>query len=440
MSAPATSPPATPDPPRPASRFAEFNELARTTPGVLTMLAVALVLVSALVGLLTTIGVQTWVTALDDLATSSGPLSVAAQDIYRSLSDADATATGAFLAGGEEPADQRARYENDIAQAESSLSIAVAAREPADVTAPDSPLAILSAKLSVYTGLVETARANNHQGLPIGAAYQREAANLMRTELLPAAQDLYRSEAARVSADQDDAGALPWLEILVGLVGLGVLVVAQVYLRRRSNRVFNVGLVSATGAALISLIWVIVATAGVRANVNDSRDEFAGVNTLAEARILTLTARSDETLTLVARGSGTAFEDDYAQVNERLGDVLGTASVSTGEATAHLDAAEESWQAWSEVHKDIRAADGDGDYERAVELAIGPDENGAAARFDEVDTGLQEAIGLTTNRFDDEVSQASSAVTATVLGVILLAALMAACSVIGIWQRLKEYR
>jgi hypothetical protein len=406
------------------------------------MLTVALVLVSALVGVLTAIGVQTRATALDDLATSSGPLSVAAQDIYRSLSDADATATGAFLAGGEEPADQRARYENDIAQAESSLAVAVAAREPGDVTEPGTPLATLSAKLSVYTGLVETARANNHQGLPVGAAYQREASNLMRTELLPAAQELYRSETARVAADQDDAGAIPWFEVLVGLVGLGVLVVAQIYLRRRSNRVFNVGLMVATGAALASLVWVLLATLGARANVEEGRDVFEGMDGVAQARIDTLTARADETLTLVARGSGEEFEEDYAEANTRLTQALqsGRLADQAPQATRQIVAAQRAWQAWSAVHQEIRAEDDAGAYTEAVKLAIAPSDGGAAALFDAVDSRLGEALGITTDRFDDEVSQASNAVTGTVLGVIVLAVLMAAGSVVGIWQRLKEYR
>ena len=41
---------------------------------------------------------------LADIGGVSGPLSVGAQDLYRSLSDADATAANAFLAGGTEPA------------------------------------------------------------------------------------------------------------------------------------------------------------------------------------------------------------------------------------------------------------------------------------------------------------------------------------------------
>lgn len=442
MSALATAPPAA-SPQRAQNRL---TELARTTPGVLTLLAVALVLLSVLVGVLTAIGVQTRATALDDLATHSGPLSVAAQDIYRSLSDADATATGAFLAGGDEPGRQRARYENDIAQAESALAVAVAAREPADVTAPGSPLATLSAKLSIYTGLVETARANNHQGLPVGAAYQREASNLLRTELLPAAEDLYRSTTGEVGDRHDEAGAFPAVELVLGLIALGTLVLAQVYVRRRSNRVFNVGLLVATGAALVSLLWVLIATVGARADVQDGRDVFAGMDRVAQARIDTLTARADETLTLVARGSGADFEDDYRKAADRLAGFV--FHLANTDAYAGLDAeaidrvrdAGRAYDAWSQAHKGIRAADDDGDYAAAVNLAIGPGSDGAAARFDAVDSALGDAFETSTARYDDEVSQASGAVTGAVLGVIVLAVIMAAGSVVGVWQRLKEYR
>lgn len=448
MSAPTVAHHAEQDPAKPPGRFAELNELARTTPGVLTTLTAALVVVSVLVGVFTAISVQSRATALDDLTTRSGPLSVAAQEIYRALSDADATATSAFLAGGQEPADQRARYEDDIAQAGAALAVAVAAREPADLT-DASPLATLSAKLSIYTGLVETARANNQQGLPVGAAYQREASNLMHAELLPAANELYDAETAQVSADQDRASGFPFVEILLGLVALAVLVLAQVYLRRATKRVFNLGLVVATGAALVSLLWVLIASLGVTANVDQSRESGSEtVDQLAQARLAALSARANETLTLVARGSGGAFEETYVAEADALGggDDQGglLADARSGgvgdEAGGHVEAAQQAWQEWRGVHEEIRAADDSGDYATAVELAIGSAEDGAAARFDEVDAGLREAIGLTTVRFNDEVSQASNAVTGTVVGVILLAVLMAAGSVAGIWQRLKEYR
>lgn len=444
MSTSTTAPPALrrePETEARSRRLTELNELARTTPGVLTILATALVLFSILIGVVTALTVQSKAQSLDDLTTRSGPLSVASQDIYRALSDADASATSAFLSGGLEPVELRERYESDIAQAEAALAVAVAAREPSDVAT--GPLAVLSGQLSVYTGLVETARANNRQALPVGAAYQREASYLMRTALLPAANELYQAEATRVAEDQDSAGSFPVVAVLLGLLGLAGLVAAQLFLRRRTNRVFNVGMLVATGAALISLLWVVIASLGVAANVDASREDgSAQVKVLAEARIAALAARSNETLTLVARGNGAAFEEEYDVTRVKLGNLLDEAvELATSNAVrAEIDSADELQEGWHAVHERIRAADDDGNYEEAVTLAVGTSEIGAAALFDDLDTNLREAIEAATATFDDEVSQAGNAVTGTVVGVILLAILMAVGSAAGIWQRLKEYR
>lgn len=447
VSAPTVPPPA-PGELRAASdgSLRDLRGLSKTTPGVFIVFTVALVLVSVLVGLFTAVNVQSRAQALDDLAARSGPLSIAAQDLYRSLSDADATANSAFLSGGLEQAEVRARYESDIAQAETALATAVAAREPADLADPDSALAVLSRELSVYTGLVETARANNRQGLPVGAAYQREASNLMRDKLLPAAQQLYTDETAVLREDQDRAAGLPIVEILLGAALIVLLFLAQRYLRRRTRRRLNVGLLVATGAAVLSLAWVLIATLGVMANVNASQENGSEqTDVLARARIAALAARGDETLTLVARGSGKEFEDHYETVRKELsgdGGLLGQAAdLATDEAVRErVSAAIDAQQAWHEVHTEIRTADDNGDYLAAVDLAIDQGDNGAAPRFDAVDNSLREAIDATTATFDDEVSQASNALTGTVIGVILLALVAAGGAVTGIWQRLKEYR
>jgi hypothetical protein len=430
----------------PAGRVGELRSLARTTPGVLILCMLGAVLVSVLAGVFTAVSVQNRANALDSLANRSGELSIAAQDIYRGLSDADATANGAFLSGGREPANVRARYEADIAQAQSALAVAVAAREPADLADPESPLSVLSAQLSVYTGLVETARANNLQGLPVGAAYQREASNLMRTQLLPAAQELYTSEAAGVTADQDDAAAWPIVEVLLALATLAVLVYAQRFLRRRTRRRLNVGLAVATVAAVASLLWVVAATIGVMANVDAGRDNGSTqTDVLAQARIAALAARGDETLTLVARGSGAAFEDQYQKTQEELAGSTGLldearALATAPEVVAAVANATEAQQAWQKVHGAIRVQDDQGEYPTAVRLTIGVDDDTAATHFDEVDRQLADAIEHTTTTFADEVSQADNALTGTVVGVILLALVTAVGAVSGIWQRLKEYR
>jgi hypothetical protein len=445
MSAPAAAPPArTEQAPARPSRVAELRELSRTTPGVLIVFTAALVVVSVLVGVFTAVSVQSRAQALDDLTARSGPLSVAAQNLYRALSDADATANSAFLSGGLESAQTRARYAQDIAQAENALAIAVAARAPADVADPNSSLAILSSQMSVYTGLVETARTYNRQGLPLGAAYQREASNLMQEDLLPAARTLYGTETAGLRDDQDQAGMWPFVEVLLGLAMLVLLFYAQRFVRHRTRRRINVGLAVATGAALVSLVWVVAATIGVMANVHASREDgSAQTDVLAQARITTLTARGDETLTLVARGSGAAFEEDYGEgrqllAGEQLPNALALATDEDVRQNVRDAIAQE--RDWHEVHRQIRDQDDGGNYPEAVTLAIGAGENGATARFDAVDESLRLAIAGTTATFEEEVSQASSALTGTVIGVILLALVTAAGAVTGIWQRLKEYR
>ncbi|MBP2330964.1 hypothetical protein JOF56_011349 [Kibdelosporangium banguiense] len=423
--------------------LSQVTALARTTPGVLGSLALLLVVVGVVAGVFSAISVQRRSTALDDLATRSGPLSVAAQEIYRSLSDADATASGAFLSGGLEPPAVRARFESDIAQAGNALAIAIAAREPGDVTAANSPLATLAGQLPVYTGLVETARANNRQGLPLGVAYQREASNLMRTQLLPAAQQLYDDEVGRVSADQDRAGGFPFVEILLGLVVLAALVMAQIFVRRRSNRVFNVGLVAATAAAVISLLWVMISTFGVIGSVDDSRVEgSAQVDVLARARIATLQARTDETLTLVARGTGKVYQDDYVQVTTKLTGLLDEAfsKANNSAVVSEVTSARDNTKTWLAAHDAIRKADDAGDYVGAVRLAIAPVQEGAGTAFDKVDTDLREAIDHTRSSFNTHVAEASSGLGGTVVVVSLLAIVVAVGSAVGLWQRLKEYR
>ncbi len=449
MSAPTVPPPARTAPAARRGRLGELRDLTRTTPGALIGFTAAVVLVSVLAGLFTAASVQRRAQALDDLTARSGPLSVAAQDLYRSLSDADATATSAFLAGGLEPADVRARYESDVAQAEAALATAVAAREPGDLADPGSSLAVLSRELSVYTGLVETARAYNRQGLPVGAAYQREASSLMRDELLPAAARLYGDETAGLRADQDRAGAWPAGELLLGLAVLVLLVVAQRYVRARTRRRLNVGLVVATVAAVVSLAWVLLATLGVLANVQASREDGSDqTDVLARARILALTARGDETLTLVARGSGGAYQDHYDRTRVEL-------AGADGDGGLHADArrlatdpavggdvaeAADQQRAWHDVHERIRELDDSGAYGQAVELAVGAGADSAAVRFDAVDTALREAIDETTAAFEHKVSQARGDLTGAVAGVVLLALVTAVGGAAGIWQRLKEYR
>lgn len=410
--------------------------LARSTPGRLSLLALLLVLVSLLVGASTATSVQRRSEALEALADRSEPLAFAAQEVYRAMADADATASSAFLSGGVESATLRGRYEADVARAAAALSAATSesTRSP-ELT---GALSTLSGQLPVYTGLVETARAHNRLGNPVGAAYLREASTLMRSRLLPAARELYGVETGNVVRDLEDAGSLPWLEFLLGVLALVVLVFAQRFLTRRTNRVLNPGLVVATALTAISLLWVLAASVLVVYNASASKDEATLVDLLARARIATLTARGDETLTLVARGSGTSYEAEYVEVDKALKDLLGRVRVMAG--APPVAEAVEHHARWREAHREVRAADDAGDFTTAVGLALGQDARGAATAFDALDSDLVEAIGASRAELTDAIGRARAALGGVVPAVVVLALLSAAASVSGLWQRLKEYR
>ena len=136
----------------------------------------------------------------------------------------------------------------------------------------------------------------------------------MRSELLPAADELYQDQTARLADDVAAAAGFPWLTVALLLLTLGGLGVAQLYLVRRTQRLVNAGLATATAAALVLLAWVVVSWGSVSADLSQARrDGSAQVELVGQARIAVLQARADEALTLVARGSGGAFEQDFAQ-------------------------------------------------------------------------------------------------------------------------------
>ena len=107
-----------------------------------------------------------------------------------------------------EPRAVRERYERDIATA-SALLVKAAAATTADGSGRHAQMRTLNERLPVYTGLVEAARANNRQGLPLGGAYLRYANEQMRSELLPAAtRAVRRGDRTGSAADYDDAEGL----------------------------------------------------------------------------------------------------------------------------------------------------------------------------------------------------------------------------------------
>lgn len=422
-------------------RLREARDLARgTRPGRLVTRGAAAFLLVVLAGVLALTAVLQGDDAVDDVARRSGPLVLAGQQLYGALSDADATAAQAFLAGGSEPPELRLRYQTDLAVAGTALT-ALAGSDPGDPAATR-----LATGLPVYAGLIETARTANRQGLSVGAAYLREASAFLQDELLPAAADLYDRRAAELTDRQETGdGTLTALAaFVVGVAAIVVLLRLHAEVARSTKRRLTPGLLVAAGAVVLALLWGATAMITQAVLVTEQRgDGTAPAALVVSARFAALQARTAETLTLVARGSGGAYEDEWTRLIPTLtgpdGD-LARAQDAAPSVAGPLGDARDASHAWADAHTRLRALDDGGDYDAAVALALSTGPGGAAAESARVDAALGEAIATLATQADDDAQTASAATTLLGVGIVVLTLVGAGGIIAGLRPRLQEYR
>jgi hypothetical protein len=409
---------------------------ARRTEGRLALLLVATVVLAALAGISGAFGVAGRATLLDD-AIDGGTLR--ALEVQHALADADTAIANAFLAGAPESSGLRVRYRADVATATAALTVAASADTGTGAVAE------LSTSLPVYVGQVEDAvLARNRPGLDrdtahrLGANYLREPAVLARDSLHPAAQRLSRDATTRLAAVSDEAGAAPWFALITAILLVAGLVFGQVYLARATRRLFNLGLVPATGAALVALIWLCVVSAASTAHSEASRDALAQVTALTELRVAGLQARADEAMSLVARDNGAEYFDQRFDHTARRIDAellpAAREAVSQSEIRATVEPVTESFQRWMARHRAIRALADPGRYFSATALAV---DDRLAVEFD---SALGQAINQAGDRLTDSVRQARGALSGAAAGLAVLLAFAAVSTAVGMWPRIAEYR
>ena len=407
--------------------FAWLRRFARTTPGIVVLIALVVAASCMIAGVVCARQLDDRIARHREVLNRSEPLAYAAQNMYAALSAIDAAAATAFLSSGMQTPPMRARYQQALAGAASALADATAGATDADTR---TAVAEISVQLATYTGLVESARANNLQGGPIGSAYLREASSLMQTKLRPGAERIYTRNLVAVRDGERAVGSAP----TTGLVLLGVVLTAigvgSVVLLARTNRQFNLGLVVAATLALISIVSILVATRLVSGDIERARVEgTARFEQLAKARILAQQARTDETLELISRGDIAAGEKSfYGHIDELV------AQLGTGPSTAG-----EGVQNWIAGHRKQVEVYLRGDYPAAVAQAIDVDPDGSAAKFAIVETSLRDEIEQTRASLRDRVSQAGRALSWGPTGVLVLMAVAASATVGGLWPRLKEF-
>jgi hypothetical protein len=429
-------------------RYRRFRPTLSTTPGRLRLLLIIGVLLSLAWGALAGFTASQYAAAASSVVTTREPLSLEAQQIYSRLSDANDAAATAFLTGGLEPAAARQRYLADIGAAASGIEEATANGGAASGAAAQD-LNTLAEDLPVYAGEVETARADNRLGLPLGAAYLREASGLMRSTLLPAASGMDAAENASLDATSAQATGLPLISVTlaVGLVIGYLLYRASRWLRRRTNRVLNVGLVAVGIALIVSLAWLAVAyTAGRGDMLAAQARGSTPVEALAKAGIAAQQAHADESLTLIDNSGDDVYQQDYVSEQRALGPGPGTLLAAAQTAAAGspaapaADAAVRDARAWYAAHAAVRALDDKGSHAGAVASVLGTGPADAGVVFAKLTADLSAGMTADQATFDTSAQAAAGDFTALAPGVAVAALVMAASCAWGLSRRLVEYR
>jgi hypothetical protein len=426
------------------------RRIARTTPTRLRLLMIGLLLVSLAWGAVGAWAVSQHSSAAQDVVSTGEPLSLSAQQMYRSLSDADVTATAAFLSGPFEPLAARQRYAADISQAATDLSALKNAASPSSDPQLLASLSAVSTGLPVYTGDVSQAQTEYALGyLLTGGSFMQVASEQMHLTLLPAARTIYAQENAGLTTASARATGLPPIVVAVvlALIIAVVLIRSQRWLWRHTHRVVNYGLAGATALLLACSLWLIVAFTVARADLHQGVGHgSAPAETLAQAAIDTQQIRGDEILNLISRSGDTTFVQDYTKVRGDLGPGPGTlltdaaASSPAGAGEQWASAAGSDVRPWYAVNDQIYRLDAQARYAAETRLVTGNQAGSSATGFAKVETDLSRAIAADQVIFHANATAGSSAFGGLETGIIVAAILMALGCVWGLSVRLAEYR
>ncbi|GAA1111711.1 hypothetical protein GCM10009630_05980 [Kribbella jejuensis] len=400
------------------------------TPGRMRAFLILAGAMSVIFGLAAAQGFSQSDGALDRARANTAQL-VRIQAIHTNLVSANADATNAFLVGGLEPPDQRAHFVNSMAAAAGLIAEAATA-QPAD----RDVLGALNKTLITYEGLIEQARANNRQGLPIGSQYLRDANSVLQDDSLPLVKALVEANEKRVDTEFDGISYGTIWVVAGGLLALVVFGITLRWLARRTHRYVNVPI--AAGAVLVLLTTAVggIALAGASGSAKDTRNsEYERTLALSRARIAAYDARSNESLTLIARGSGDQFDKAYNAAAGQVDDQLGKLGSNGADLT-------QKWGAYKAVHAQVRKKDGDeGNWDAAVAMAVGKDKaNSSVDTFGAFDRSSNDQLNTTSTAVQSQLKNTRDGLPPIGwLGVPIgiAAALLVAW---GMSQRLEEYR
>ncbi len=449
----------------------------RSTTGRIRALAALAVPAVLLLAALIALAVRDAQDGLRVIGHTAGPEVVATGDLYFALSDMDAQLANALLVGGEPSlAGRRAaalqRYDQRRDEADRALlqSARVAGN---DATAQTTARTMLDA-LGRYERLAGQALLldgqQHHTAGPPPAqvtALYRQAADVMKLEVLPNAYNLTLANGAKVRRTYEARRSAVldgriWV-ILAGLLLVGVLAGTQVFLTARFRRLVNPPLALATLGAVV-LVAVSTATlSGEAARLREAKvDGFDAILALSRARAISTSADADQSRYLLDPGRADTYQQVYLDksqtvlyvpaenleeydttLDRRIGGTgfmgfLGTEAhhvTLPGQETA-LRKVLTAYDAMQHEDRGIRRLVAAGDRRDAITARLGA----GTAGFQRYDASLTALENLHQAAFQRAVRAGDGALRGWTAGLPTAAVVLIILVLAGVRPRLSEYR
>ncbi|MBD0694787.1 hypothetical protein [Streptomyces sp. CBMA123] len=425
----------------------------------------------------------------DTIGHQAAPQATRAADLYFALSDMDAQAANLLLVGDDQDyATLRKQtldtYEQRRNQADDDLQRAAqsAAGDPSGQRA----VQLVLGRLGSYEALVaraqlleEQAKAPAGQPSPAALDAYRQASDLLRSQLLPAADQVTAANEATVDhVYAQQRGALDsgwWWLFVVGLLALAALFGLQRALAVRYRRVINPALAAVTlltGVVLVTGLTLVGRTEDhlvtAKSNAYDS------VIALSRARAVAYDMNADESRYLIDPGRAAVWEQAYLDQSQAIahfdGVTLSSYRTRVQDAAdrhraddsvvpfggflgselhnitfpGEQDAADrvlgafQEYQAIDHRMRDLRAA---GQLKDAITLNTGLAKGQSNYQFEQLSTAMGDTITVNQTAMDSALAATDGdldGTTAALGGVVLLVAL--GLTALGVRPRLREYR
>ncbi|MHA6758105.1 hypothetical protein [Streptacidiphilus sp. PAMC 29251] len=461
---------------------------ARNVPSRLRWITAAclgLALALAAVVLVAATGVQgTW----SVVSARQAPQVLDATGLYQALTDLDAQSAN-ILMFGDDPqlAAQRrtalAQYAQDRTSADRDL-------QRAGVDAAGSPQA-QQALVGVLDGmgryqdlaarameLNDRARVGAGHPDPTALGLYRQATDLMRTTLLPAADRLVQTNNAAFTSSYDRqradlADVEGWTPALGGLLLLALLGL-QLWLARHFRRIINPPLAAATllTAVFLGLAGTLLAGQGAQLRVA-RHDAFDSVVALTRARAVVYDANADESRYLLDHDRAPQYQDAFQAASQRIvglpGADIGDYDAALGSAVtayqgnqadvgfggfygtefrnitfpgerAAAEKALTTYQAYQLDDRKIRALVAEGRLRDAIAYCTSLAPSGSNADFAAQDAALRQVTAINSAAFAAAVAHGRGELSTRIPLLAGDAALVLLLCLLGVRPRLAEFR